>query len=113
MSGEDFDVEAPEAYGGGEEAFEETPYVELEAEEAPDGTHVGTDPVTGEATGFVSVPVEDKARRMGWRPRAEYGGDPTRWVDAETFVRRGDEILPFVQANNRKLEQALGKANAR
>ena len=113
MSGANFEVEAPEAIGaGGEGAFEETPYVELEADDAPDGTHVGTDPVTGEATGFVSVPVEDKARRMGWKPQAEFTGPATQWVDAETFVRRGEEILPIVQANNRQLERALEKANA-
>ena len=113
MSDEGFEVEAPEAYAaGGEAAFDEDTYVELEAEEAPDGTHVGTDPVTGEETGFVSIPVEDKARRMGWRPRGEYTGDPTRWVDAESFLRRGEEILPIVQANNRQLERALEKANA-
>lgn len=57
--------------------------------------------------------IEDKARRMGWRPQEEFKGDATRWVDAETFVRRGEEVLPIVQAANRQLERALEKATGK
>lgn len=58
-------------------------------------------------------PVEDKATRMGWRPKDEFKGDDSKWVDAAEYVRRGEEILPIVQANNAKLEKAVRDANKR
>lgn len=51
--------------------------------------------------------AEDRAMAMGWTPRSQFKGDPEKWVDAETFVKRGEEFLPFLKANNRRLEQAL------
>lgn len=46
--------------------------------------------------------IEVKAKQMGWAPREEWRGDPERWVDAELFVKRGEEILPIVRANNKR-----------
>lgn len=57
--------------------------------------------------------AEDRALTMGWTPKAQFKGDPEKWVDAETFVKRGEEFLPFLKANNRRLEQALERANAK
>lgn len=51
-----------------------------------------------------SESAETKALRMGWKPQEEFNGDKSKWVDAETFVKRGEEFLPFVQANNKALE---------
>lgn len=51
--------------------------------------------------------VEDKARRLGWRPKEEFRGDETRWIDADTFVKRGEEVLPIIQANNKALEKEV------
>jgi len=56
--------------------------------------------------------AEDRAMAMGWTPKGQFKGDPDKWVDAETFVKRGEEFLPFLKANNRRLEQALEKGNA-
>ena len=56
---------------------------------------------------------EDRALTMGWTPKSQFKGDPDKWVDAETFVKRGEEFLPFLKANNRRLEQALERANAK
>lgn len=50
--------------------------------------------------------IEDSAREMGWRPKEEFKGDPEKWVEAETFVKRGEEILPILKANSKKLEAA-------
>lgn len=57
--------------------------------------------------------AEDRALMMGWTPKDQFKGDPDKWVDAETFVKRGEEFLPFLKANNRRLEQALERANAK
>lgn len=51
--------------------------------------------------------VEDRARTLGWRPKEEFKGDESRWIDAETFVRRGEDVLPILKANNRQMEKAL------
>jgi hypothetical protein len=56
---------------------------------------------------------EDRALTMGWVPKDQFKGDPDRWVDAETFVKRGEEFLPFVKANNKRLEGALERSNAK
>lgn len=56
---------------------------------------------------------EDRAMAMGWTPQSQFKGDPEKWVDAETFVKRGEEFLPFLRANNRRLEQALERANSK
>lgn len=56
--------------------------------------------------------VEDRAKEMGWRPLSEFKGDESRFVDAETFVKKGEEVLPIVRANAKKAEEALAKANA-
>ncbi len=51
--------------------------------------------------------VEAEARRMGWVEKEAYKGPESNWRDATTFVQRGKEILPIVQATNRKLEGAV------
>lgn len=48
--------------------------------------------------------IEEKARRMGWKPQDEYKGDPNRWTDAESFVKVGEERIPVMKENYRKLE---------
>lgn len=56
--------------------------------------------------------VETEARTLGWRPQSEYTGDPEKWVDAETYVARGKEVMPILKANNRKLEERLSALDA-
>lgn len=53
-----------------------------------------------------ALSMEDRAHEMGWRPKEEFKGDDSKWVDAETFVKRGEEVLPIVRANAKKLEAA-------
>lgn len=55
-------------------------------------------------------PVEQEARSQGWVDKDEFRGSETDWVDAETFVRRGKEIMPVLRKNNEKLLQRLAKA---
>lgn len=57
--------------------------------------------------------AEDRALSMGWTPKEQFKGDPEKWVDADTFVKRGEEFLPFLRANNKRLEQALERSNKR
>lgn len=48
--------------------------------------------------------TETKARGLGWVPKEEFRGAEDRWVDAETFVKRGEEIMPLLRANNGRLQ---------
>jgi hypothetical protein len=49
---------------------------------------------------------EAEARTSGWVPKEEWTKDPNRWVDAKTFVERGEQFFPFVQS---KLKKSLEK----
>lgn len=53
--------------------------------------------------------MESRARDMGWAPKDKWRGDPEKWVDAKEFVRRGEEVLPIVTAENRRLKAELEK----
>lgn len=50
--------------------------------------------------------IEADARRMGWKPQAEFRGPAAEWVDAKTFVENGRRILPIVNANLERERQA-------
>jgi hypothetical protein len=52
--------------------------------------------------------VEQRASEMGWSPKEQWRGDPERWIDAETFVKRGEELMPILKANNRRLQEEVG-----
>lgn len=58
--------------------------------------------------------VETEARKQGWVPQEEWRGRPDAWTDADTFVRRGEEINPILRkalkeerARTASLEQNL------
>lgn len=46
--------------------------------------------------------VEQRAREMGWSPKEQWRGNPNSWIDAKTFVERGEHVMPILQANSRK-----------
>ena len=54
-----------------------------------------------------------EAREMGWRPKEEFKGDEVKWVDAKTFLERGEHVLPIVKATNARLRSDLAATNAR
>lgn len=53
--------------------------------------------------------TEARAREMGWKPLAEYRGPPGRWQPAADFIARGENILPIVRDQNRRLTERVGK----
>lgn len=48
--------------------------------------------------------AEDKARLRGWKPEEEFSGDKSKWVDAETFIQRGEDEPALLRANLKRLE---------
>ena len=53
--------------------------------------------------------IEARAREMGWHPLAEYRGPPGKWKPAADFIARGENILPIVRDQNRRLTERVGK----
>jgi hypothetical protein len=50
---------------------------------------------------------EAEARAQGWRPKEEFRGNPDAWTDAETFVKRADEVLPLIKKQNAHLKREI------
>ena len=53
--------------------------------------------------------MEVKAKELGWSPKEEFRGDPDKWIDAETYVKRGEELMPLLKATTRKQSDELTK----
>lgn len=49
-----------------------------------------------------------RAELTGWTPKEKFKGDESRWVDAETWNRRTDEVMPILKSTNKRLESELG-----
>lgn len=61
----------------------------------------------GEAQSEATRDFEAEARDLGWRPKEEFAGDESRWTDAETFVRKGETMLPLIKKENAHLKREL------
>lgn len=55
--------------------------------------------------------TEVKARKMGWLPKEQFRGNADNWVDAERYVARGEEFIPFLKADRDRLEGQLAQTN--
>lgn len=65
--------------------------------------------IPGEGGGEVVVErdFEAEAKEHGWSPKEDFKGDPSRWVDAEAFMKRADEMMPLLKATNARLKRDL------
>lgn len=50
---------------------------------------------------------EDKAKPLGWKTLDEFRGDKAYWTDAETFIKNGEESLPILRSNMKKMQREL------
>lgn len=53
------------------------------------------------------IEVQKDAERLGWIPPSRFKGDPTRFVDANIYIKRGEEVLPIVKEQNKRLHTEL------
>lgn len=51
--------------------------------------------------------IETEARTMGWLPKDQFKGKLDQWVDAPQFVERGQQVMPLLLANNKRLQKEL------
>lgn len=56
--------------------------------------------------------VEERAQRMGWRPKDQFHGDPDNFVDAEEFVARAAKYLPVAKERIEYLDKKLRETEA-
>ena len=52
---------------------------------------------------------EEKAKRLGWVPKDEFNGDPEQWRDADTFLKRGEEIHGYLKKDLDRLHSTLSQ----
>ncbi len=57
--------------------------------------------------------IETRARMMGHVPLEEFKGDPEKWIDAETFVKRAETELPIALGTIKTLERKLDRVEKR
>jgi hypothetical protein len=70
------------------------------------GTEIPGEVQSGEQDN-TPVNFEAEARKMGWKAADEFKGDATQHVDAETFYKRGQELMPILRAQNKALLKRL------
>lgn len=70
---------------------------------------MATEENTSENTETNESPYEEKALARGWRPKEEFEGDPEEWVDAKTFVEKGElmDIIHTTRRDRKRVEEEL------
>lgn len=51
--------------------------------------------------------AEAQAKNLGWVPKDEFRGDPEQWRDASEFVQHGENTLPILRENLKRLHSKL------
>lgn len=54
---------------------------------------------------------EAEARSEGWVPQEEWNGPDEKWVDAKTFVDRGEKIAGILKSKVSRLEEDIARLN--
>jgi hypothetical protein len=65
----------------------------------------------GEEAEVIDRDWEAEASLLGWHPLEEFRGNPAEWIDARTFVVRGEAQLPLLRENNRRLTQRVRRSD--
>ena len=65
--------------------------------------------VQSEVTPEVDEETLSEAKRQGWVPQEDYNGPEDKWVDAETFVKKGKEINALLRKDNDFLKREVAE----
>ena len=57
----------------------------------------------------IAPEILQEAESQGWVPKERFRGNESDWIDADTFVKRGREILPILRKNNENLIKDLNQ----
>jgi uncharacterized coiled-coil protein SlyX len=57
--------------------------------------------------------IEDEAKDMGWRPKEDYSGDDTKWIEPREFVERKPlyDRIHKLEQNNKRQSQTIHEVN--
>jgi len=78
-----------------------------------DGAAAAADAQVAAATTTIDPNLERKARQLGWLPKDQYRGPEDKWIDADAFVERGEQVMPFLRKANERLERQLQERDQR
>jgi hypothetical protein len=81
---------------------------------AQEATTVAEEATVEDVAEQQSVPEVDEdtlkeAKRQGWVPQEEYTGPEDKWVDADTFVKKGKEINALLRKDNDFLKREVAE----
>jgi len=62
---------------------------------------------TSNDAGGESSHQESQAREQGWVPLTEFRGDKTKWMEANDYLERGQQVLPILRHHNKQLRSEL------
>lgn len=99
-------LEEREAAGGTQQraAREEEPDDREDFEDdAPPARRAAAD--TLDDVGRQAVDIEKRARKLGWRPEAEWTGDPGKWSTADEWIEKVLANRPLAEDRFKKLER--------
>lgn len=65
------------------------------------------DQVVQEEGNEENAAFEKEAKDMGWVSQDDFDGPEGKWVDAKTFIERGEHIMPILRNNNKRLKNDL------
>jgi hypothetical protein len=68
---------------------------------------VQEEPVVEEQAPVVDPETEKRAKMMGWQPKEKYPGPPFKWLPAEEYVSRAEELMPIMKGQLRKYEDTI------
>jgi hypothetical protein len=54
-----------------------------------------------------AIAADREASRQGWVPKDKYKGDPAKWVDAKTFIQRGERFNTNLQREVAELREQI------
>ena len=63
--------------------------------------------VQSEITPEIDEETLKEAKRQGWVPQEDYNGPEDKWVDADTFVKKGKEINALLRKDNDFLKREV------
>ncbi len=58
-------------------------------------------------------PEEERARQEGWKPKEEWKGPPEKWLPAEAFNAKGEQIARILSVRTKKQEELLARQAAK
>lgn len=102
----DDELEPLESLISGEEPPQAPEQRETE-ESPPQGEYEAPEPSQQDERDY-----EAEARKMGWRPKDEWNGDPNHWRDAKSFVELGETSPAILRQRVEKLDKTLEQERA-